>query len=504
MKITKLYFILSMVLVMLAGISCTDYLDIKPQSEIDKENLFKTEEGFLESLNGVYSRCIEPELYGNELTFGFLDVMAQNYDVVDQANTSYPYQQTALYNYKDEDFVNRKDQVWIGLYNAIGICNLILENIDKHEDIFTGDNYLIVKGEALALRGYLHFDLLRMFGPSYAAGSSDAGIPYVTRYSNTVVPRSTVAQVVDSVLSDLSTARDLLRSSDPILSGSYIIGYTYDGTDGDELADDGSTEELGDLFLRNRRHRLNYYAVCGALARAYLYKGDTENALTYAETVIASNKFPWTDEDDFTESDEAKKDRILYTELLFGWPIPNRTDDLSDRFQQGELALSVKQTSSNYIYEVAAEGGEDLRYKQWFKVPTQGTTMAFQKYKRSNDGNLHELMAPAIRLSEMYYIAAECVFRSDSERAWRYYNEVRFNRGIGGIYEVHGITDPEVFYQKIGKEYRKELFGEGQLFYFYKRLNRAVVNQTGSLTYAPTNTMFVLPLPDDEIQFSGN
>ncbi|MBL0742996.1 RagB/SusD family nutrient uptake outer membrane protein [Chryseolinea lacunae] len=484
--------------------SCGDYLDIKPQSEVDRESLFQTEEGFLEALNGVYSRCIKPELYGNELTFGFLDVMAQNYDVVDVTNTLFPYEQTAQYNYKDKDFVKRRDAAWIGLYGAIGNCNLILENIDARENIFTGDNYLIVKGEALALRGYLHLDLLRMFAPSYAVGPTAESIPYVTRYSNKVVQKVTVAAALDSILADLNNAKDLLRSSDPILNGAYVVGYTFDGDDGNTLPDDGSNEEAGALFLRNRRHRLNFYGVCGALARAYLYKGDKENALTNAETVIASKKFPWTEPNDFAAVDEAKKDRILYKELIFGWEIPNYTGALSDRFQRGSIGLTLKQNSCDFIYEVAAEGAEDLRYKQWFKFASQGTTVSLEKYKRSNDGNMHTIMAPAIRLSEMYYIAAECVFNSDSERAWRYFNEVRLNRGIGGLYEIHGEYDPEFFYTKLSKEYRKELFAEGQLFYFYKRLNRPVINQSGTETYGPSSQIFVLPLPDDEIQFSGN
>ena len=41
-----------------------------------------------------------------------------------------------------------------------------------------------------------------------------------------------------------------------------------------------------DVFLQDRNLRLNYYAVQGLLARAYLYMGNKERALYYAESVI--------------------------------------------------------------------------------------------------------------------------------------------------------------------------------------------------------------------------
>ena len=38
--------------------------------------------------------------------------------------------------------------------------------------------------------------------------------------------------------------------------------------------------------------RLTHWGVKGLLARIYLYKGDLQNAQTYALSVINSNKFP--------------------------------------------------------------------------------------------------------------------------------------------------------------------------------------------------------------------
>ena len=45
-----------------------------------------------------------------------------------------------------------------------------------------------------------------------------------------------------------------------------------------------------DVFLQDRNLRLNYYAVQGLLARAYLYMGNKERALYYAELSLKSKR----------------------------------------------------------------------------------------------------------------------------------------------------------------------------------------------------------------------
>ena len=61
--------------------SCKKFLDVIPESDIAKDELFNTAEGFEEALNGVYSRATQGDIYGNELTFGLPDVLAQNYSI---------------------------------------------------------------------------------------------------------------------------------------------------------------------------------------------------------------------------------------------------------------------------------------------------------------------------------------------------------------------------------------------------------------------------------------
>lgn len=480
---------LSIIVLLLVLSSCKKWLDVVPGSQVADDELFKTEAGFQESLNGVYTRCSQSDIYGIELTSGFIEVLAQNYNT--PQNNEWGYNQTSLYNYKDPLFVARNDGAWRGLYNVIANCNLILEKVDKNKAVLSGPNYAIIKGEALALRAYLHFDALRLFGPSFITDPAAKSIPYVDKYSNKVTALSTVTEALTKMTADLTSAKELLKTADPIVAPAYIVGYPGDT----------STRELASksLFLQNRRHRMNYYAVCGTLARVYLAMDKKDLALANALEVINAKKFPWTKATDFINADPTKKDRIRYPELVFGWYMKPLELAYADRFNAGITSLHLDPNAGNNIYESGGVGAEDLRFKQWFKLVNDisGNRLELQKYLRDGEVNLHPLMAPALRLSELYYIAAECTWDADQAKALEYFNTVRFNRGINTSLNV---ASKDEFLNELVKEARKEFYAEGQLFYMYKRLNKNIVSQFGASIPA-SKTIFVLPLPNDEIEY---
>jgi starch-binding outer membrane protein, SusD/RagB family len=477
---------------MLSG--CKKWLDTKPISQVSEEDLFKTEAGFEESLNGIYTRCSGGDLYGFELSFGFPEVLAQNYTF--PAQDYQKYQQTANYNYLDGDFIQRKDAAFRGLYNAIVNCNLLLSNLEEHKDVLSADKYALIKGEALGLRAFLHFDVLRLFAPSFKSNPSAKAIPYVTTFSNKVTAMSTVSEALTKIIDDLKEAKEIIKPVDPILSGSYSVGYPTD------VSGTNTEEESKSLFLQNRRHRMNYYAICATLARACLSMDKKDEALTNAKEVIASEIFPWTNSADFIEPDAKKKDRILYKELVFAWYIPDMSNELNNRFNKNVEGLYIENNAGNAIYETGGVGAEDNRFKQWFQLVSGSSTidrLELQKYMRDPQENRHYLVAPAIRLSEMYYIASECIYDTDPVAAADYLNTVRFHRGMG---VPLAISNWDELLDELVKEARKEFYAEGQIFYMYKRLNRSIVGQLGG-SVAPSDKVFVLPLPNDEIEF-GN
>ncbi|MDR2415042.1 MAG: RagB/SusD family nutrient uptake outer membrane protein, partial [Odoribacteraceae bacterium] len=254
--------------------SCSDWLDVEPRSQVKDAELFSTEAGFKEALAGVYALLVTEALYVKEMRFGMLGVLGHEWDY---QNTSYEDETT--YNYDGTNPTNRVGNIWNGLYNAIANANVILEVIDEKKNVFSGVNYAIIKGEALALRAFMHFDLLRCFGAAYADGANRPSIPYVSRYTSLQSAQLTVAEVVEKVLVDLDSAAFYLEA-DPIYTGEEIT----------ELVDNG--------YLINRQLHLNYYAVRGLQARVYLYKEEYTLAAAHAREVILSGLFPWSSQQD--------------------------------------------------------------------------------------------------------------------------------------------------------------------------------------------------------------
>src|SRR5688572_17418760 len=120
--------------------SCSDYLDVKPKSQVEVGTLFNTQEGFMEALLGVYLNNVTKELYGYEL-LATPDVLAQNYFAPANVNalSEVQYLQTKNFDYAHQRFRSRRDKIWGGLYNGIANANVILANIDEKKTIFLNE-----------------------------------------------------------------------------------------------------------------------------------------------------------------------------------------------------------------------------------------------------------------------------------------------------------------------------------------------------------------------------
>ena len=106
-----------------------------------------------------------------------------------------------------------------------------------------------------------------------------------------------------------------------------------------------------------------------------------------------------------------------------------------------------------------------------------------------------------MRLPEAYYIAAEAaLYLQDKEAAVYYLNEARAHRNIHD--PIAATLADEIIHEEIRKEHVKEFICEGQLFYYYKRRDSETIQfyNPGATGLHPRD-IYVLPLPDDEIEF---
>ena len=59
---------------------CDNWLDVRPESELNEDQMFATEQGYMDALYGVYVNMGKNELYGGSLPLT-MDLVAQTFDV---------------------------------------------------------------------------------------------------------------------------------------------------------------------------------------------------------------------------------------------------------------------------------------------------------------------------------------------------------------------------------------------------------------------------------------
>ena len=106
-----------------------------------------------------------------------------------------------------------------------------------------------------------------------------------------------------------------------------------------------------------------------------------------------------------------------------------------------------------------------------------------------------------IRMSEVYYIAAEAICDKNLAEAQEYVEMVKEGRGV---YVDLSSLNKDGLINMILNDVQRELSGEGQVFFMFKRLNRQIMRYSGTSTSVQTTPIlpieenFVLPLPDSE------
>lgn len=158
-----------------------------------------------------YQELSEKDVYGQELTWGLLSVLSQQYRLCGLP----AYQDAQEYAYETQSLSPIIDELWKKMYNAIANCNNIIKRIEQaNPDIFTmkETEKSIIMGEALALRGMIHFDLLRLFAPAPIKDNGTAILSYFEKYPSLFEPKLKLEEYMKLVISDMEKGRTLLAT----------------------------------------------------------------------------------------------------------------------------------------------------------------------------------------------------------------------------------------------------------------------------------------------------
>ena len=462
----KIIYIL-MSVVLLSTTSCEGFLNITPDGQAKRDELLSTRQGIEDALYGVYSQMRAQSLYGQELYFSTLEILSQTM----WCNGSTGVTAMSEYDWAHSSVKGVFDGAWTAMYKNLSNVNSVLNAPLVKEA--TAYPFTVYRGEALGLRAFMHFDLVRLFAEQYTLNPAADGIPYATEFSLNTPEFESLAKNYEHILADLHEAELL-------------------------LADEDSHEGDGNYMLDRQIH-FNLRAVQATLARVYLTMGNKESAAHYALQVINDGKYTLKEK---TEVVNDLAGVLSKKETIFGIYHAGFYANVNAKLQQMTSYFSLDLRGDFMsLYEKDA-AGSDYRTMAYF---SESGTGSGTKYRLSKFTDIYELNNNAanrpadlilginmIRIPEMYYIAAEALLDSDYDRALELYNAVRMHRGL------EQLTDKPLTVELINDERYKEMIGEGQTYFNMKRQNLPILSHDGKTTYQPSSGIYEIPIPDAE------
>ena len=467
LSIKQLLFVITFFIVLA---SCKRVLDVNPEYDLDGSTRFNTIDDYDFSLQGAYSLFQSTSYYGStderSNAWALLpDMLGDN--LLESGESLGNERVFSRWAYAEDE--TQIERTWLAAYRVITQANISLQGIEKFSATNAGAVNRI-KGQALAMRAHIHFDLLRYWVNDYDRNSGQPGIPYITRFDYEVKPaRGTVKQTYDSIEKDLKTAKALLQNTDRVINNNKGNSRAYIDAD----------------------------VINAMLARMYLYSNQLDSAIKYSTLVI--NKFPLADINDFP---------LIWTDLSNSeviWSITfeagQGTPGNHAYFPQVDAAAYQPAPSFRASYDQL----NDVRYSSYFELNNGRWILSKYKGKQAqldNDQPDGVTNFKVFRAGEAYLIRAEANARkggANEAAALADLNTLRAAR-IFGYTPVAGLTGATLL-NAIAAERRKELVGEGHRFFDLKRTTRTVnrTDCTSFCTLASSNRAWTWPIPKPEI-----
>lgn len=459
--------------------ACEDFLDQKAQTQVDAEHMFQTEQGFKDALTQCYVGLAGDYLYGKYMSYGPIETMAQHWDL-QPSNWENLYQLDFTLDNAREIF----ETIYAEMYNVIVHANDVLRHLEKDGAVIeSGQTRDVIEGEARAIRAFVHFDVLRLFGQMPFEPKRTVRLAYAETVGKQEIPFLDFNSYVEKLLRDLDRAEALLAGNDPLLVKSL--------TASDEPG------ESEDVFLDYRRFRFNLYAVKALKARVNLYLGRTEEAYRNALSVIQAKTKGGEEVISLSGSDDLEKG--FYAMPSESIMVLSKTNISNTMFSMNSYYISSSRKTT--LFEGALAG--DIRIRTVWGSESNGfggSVPLFRKFLQPSSGTgttskdlmLKYQVLPLLRLAEMYLIAMETA-PSESE-ANRLYKDFMLSRQM----LVSRDLSLAALRQEIEKQYRRELFGEGQMFFYYKR--RSASSMLWGRNSDLTEDNYIVPLPETELE----
>jgi len=393
----------------------------------------------------------------------------------------YASQSTHEWQFGIADIGIRDDYTAItSYYNVIDRVNRVLEALPNAVAEIPADEALRdkVRGEALFLRAFAHFELFRYYCKNYTP--SGLGMAYMEVPSLEGKTRIPMSEYFDKILADLTASKPLLASN------------------------------TADVF------RANKLAAAGLHARIALYMNNWDDAITYSTEFI--NAIPLATRTEFPGiwTDANKTESALKLSRTTGSRIGSFYRGLFTKNSAGAIVApsSIAWVPSTKLWNLFDQSN-DIRFKSYLidepilAAVAGKPSRIVAKYAGTGYTTVNENVADikVLRTGEMYLIRAEARAETNSvtgaNSAESDLNALRAARIANYANVTLGSKEQAI--TEILQERFKELAFEGHRFWDLKRrglpVERLDADAPSALgkTLPANNFRFVLPIPQSEI-----
>ncbi|AZA85335.1 RagB/SusD family nutrient uptake outer membrane protein [Chryseobacterium shandongense] len=441
--------------------SCKDdYLDTERVGATDASSFFKTEADAMQATNAIYValRSWENSAFPAQYVFG---VPAD--DVEKGSNPG------------DASFINAYDQFtytasdsgvegyWIGQWQFVNRCNQVITNVPTIDMDATLKNRLVA--EAKMLRAYFYFNLVRIYG----------GVPIFDGVqTNYNIPRNSVDEVYNFIISDLTSA-------------AAVLPQSYPASDLGRMTKGGALGLLSKVYLYKKDWQKAYDASNQVIAMGYNLDPDFNHLFRPAgefgsESVIEVNCQCSTE---FGGSQYAE---VQGVRNQFGWGFFTPTAALESAFETGDIRKELTILRNG---ETTPEG--DLIQKGDPQAGNVWNQKVYVPKSLNNNacgyGSIQNIRI--LRFAEVLLINAEAANElGNTTAAITNLNKVRTRAQLAGT----TATTQSALRAAIWRERRVELAMEGDRFVDLVRTGQAATVLASYGFKAGKNEVFPIPL----------
>lgn len=335
--------------------SCRKWLEVTPEGVQLENEAFKTPDDLQRLLNSCYDACANimggrvqqvNELLGDDV----------NKPAVDGDGFV-----TAIYNRQSNFFNPVTNDIYLSLYRIVFRTNFLQDKIDQIPGV-SEEMKTRLLAEGKFLRALCHFELVKLYAQPYGftADNSHLGIVIRNKADVMPLPRSTVKEVYDFMITDLKAAIDEL----PELNNGY--------------ADKNAAKAL--------------------LAKIYFQMNDFGNAADYAGQVISSGKYKIDSIQNRFENGGLSSENIFY--FISTSNNDNRASSYIGMYRSDNNP-NPNMTVTQGLYSLVPKDSSDIRLANF--LPLNSGNVAVTLFNRDWGS------VPYLHLTDMLLLHAEAL-----------------------------------------------------------------------------------------------